>query len=72
MCKTHNKLLKQIKDRNLAKMMKQENYPQKKIQEEITDRELLKTYINNIYEQESRITVIRLIAGLEKSIKDNR
>ena len=44
--------------------------PQKKSQEEITAREFLKTDINNISKQEFRIEVIRLIAGLEKSIED--
>ena len=38
----------------------------------MTARESLKTYINNISEQEFRITVRRLIAGLEKSIEDTR
>ena len=35
-------------------------------------RELLKTDINNISEEEFRITVIRLIAGLEKRLQDRR
>ena len=51
-------------------MMKQKNSPQKKFQEEMTAKELIKTDINNITEQEFRITVIRLIAGLGKSIED--
>ena len=38
-------------------MMKQKNSPQKKFQEEMTARELLKTDINNISEQEFRIIV---------------
>ena len=38
----------------------------------MTARELLKTDINNITKQAFRIIVIRLIAGLEKSIEDNR
>ena len=46
--------------------MKQKNSPQKKIQEEMTAKELLKTDTNNITEQEFRIIVIRLITGLEK------
>ena len=44
------------------------NSPQKKFQEEMTARELLKADIN-ISDQELRIIVIRLIAGLEKSIE---
>ena len=47
-------------------MMKWKNFPQKKFQEEMTAKELFKTDINNITEQEFRIIVIRLIAGLEK------
>ena len=50
-------------------MIKWKNSPQKKIQEEMTARELLKTDINNISEQEFRITVIRLIARLKKAQK---
>ena len=38
----------------------------------MTAKELLKTDINNLTEQEFRIIVIRLIAGLEKSIEDRR
>ena len=38
----------------------------------MTAKELLKTDINNITEQEFRIIAIRLIAGLEKSIEDSR
>ena len=53
-------------------MMKQKNSPQKKFQEEVIARELLKTYINNTLDQDFRIIVIKLIAGLEKSIEDIR
>ena len=53
-------------------MTKWKNSPQKKFQEEMTARELLKRDINNIYEHEFRIIVIRLVAGLEKSIEDSR
>ena len=68
----HNKLLKHTKDRNIAKMTKWKNFPQKKFQEEMTARELFKTDINNISEQEFRITVIKLIAELVKHIEDSR
>ncbi|KAF0878630.1 LORF1 protein, partial [Crocuta crocuta] len=44
----------------------------KKFQEEMTAKELLKTDISNITEQEFRIIVIKLIAGLEKSMEDIR
>ena len=50
-------------------MMTWKNCPQKKFQEEMTAKELLKTDINNMTEQKFRIIVIRLIAGLEKSIE---
>ena len=53
-------------------MTKWKNSPQKKFQEEMTARELFKTDINNISDQEFRIIVIKLIAGLEKSIEYNR
>ena len=53
-------------------MTKRKNSPQKKFQEEMTARELLKTDLNNISEQEFRIIVIILITGLEKIIEDNR
>ena len=45
-------------------MMKWKNSSQKKFQEEMTAKELVKTDINNITEQKFRIIVIRLIAGL--------
>ena len=49
--------------------MKQKNSPQKKLQEEMTAKELIKTDINNITEQEFRIIVTRFITGLEKAQK---
>ena len=53
-------------------MMKWKNSPQKKFQGEMTAKELLKTDIANISDQEFRIIVIRLTAGLEKSIEASR
>ena len=38
----------------------------------MTAKELIKTDINSITEQEFRIRVIRLIAGLEKSIEGRK
>ena len=38
----------------------------------MTATELIKKDLNNITDSEFRITVIKLIAGLENSIKDNR
>ena len=46
--------------------MKWKNFPQKKFQEEMTAKKFIKTDINSIADQEFRIIVIRLIAGLEK------
>ena len=59
-------------DRKLDKMTKWKNSPQKKFQEVGTANELITTYLSNIMEQEFRIIVIKLIAGLEKSIEDSR
>lgn len=53
-------------------MRRRRNSPLKKGQEEITTRDLLKTDISNISEQEFRTTVIRLQAGLERSKEDTR
>ncbi|KAF0877032.1 LORF1 protein, partial [Crocuta crocuta] len=53
-------------------MMKWKNSPLKKFQKEMTSKELLKTDISNITEQEFRTTVIKLIAGLEKDMEDIR
>ena len=43
-----------------------------KDQQEIIARDLLKADITNIYEEEFRTTVIRKLAGLERSIEDTR
>ena len=53
-------------------MMKRKNSPQKNLQEVTTANELIKNDLNNITESEFRIIVIKLIAGLENSIKDSR
>ena len=47
------------------------NSPQKKLQGVATANKLIKNNLNNIMEQEFRIIVIKLIAGLEKSIEDS-
>ena len=47
-------------------MAKQKNSPQKKFQEIATTNELIKTDLTNIMEQEIRIILIKLNAGLEK------
>ncbi|KAF0872186.1 LORF1 protein, partial [Crocuta crocuta] len=53
-------------------MTKRKNSPPNKFQEELTAKELLKTDITNITEQQFRTIVIKLIAGLEKSMEDIR
>ena len=53
-------------------MMKWKNSPQKNVQEITTANELIKNDLNNITGSEFRIIVIKLIAGLENSIKDSR
>ena len=53
-------------------MTKQKNSPQKNLQEITTANELRKNDLNNITESEFRTIVIKLIAGLENSIKDSR
>ncbi|KAF0879971.1 LORF1 protein, partial [Crocuta crocuta] len=53
-------------------MTKQKNIPPKKFQEKLTAKELLKTDISNITEQEFRTVVIKLNAGLENSMEDIR
>ena len=56
----------------LSKMTKWKNSPQKHLQEITTANELIKKDLKNITESEFRIIVIKLIAGLENSIKDSR
>ena len=53
-------------------MTKRKNSSQKYLQEITTANELIKNDLNNITESEFRITVIKLIAGLENSIEDSR
>ena len=53
-------------------MTKQKNSPQKNLQEITAGNELIKNNLNIITESEFRIIVIKVIAGLENSIKDSR
>ena len=53
-------------------MTEQKNSPQKKLQEVVTANELIKNDLSNIAENEFKVIVIKLIAGLEKSIEDSR
>ena len=55
-----------------SQMMKWKNSPQKKFQKVVRANELIKTNLSNIIEKEFRIIVIKLTAGLEKSIEDSR
>ena len=50
-------------------MTKHKNSPQKKLQEVATANELIKNDLINVTENEFKIIVIKLIAGLEKSIE---
>ena len=56
----------------IPKMMKQKNSPQKKLQEIATINELIKNDLSKIAENEFKVIVIKIIAGLEKSIEDSR
>ena len=56
----------------LSKMTKRKNSTQKNIQGITTANELIKNDLNNVTESEFRIIVIKLIAGLENSIKESR
>ena len=53
-------------------MTKRKNSPQKRLQEVATANKWIKNDLSNIMEQEFQIIVIKLIAGLEKSIEDSR
>ncbi|KAF0884120.1 LORF1 protein, partial [Crocuta crocuta] len=53
-------------------LTKQKNSTLKKFQEEIIAKELLKTDISNITEQEFRTVVIKLVTGLKKGMEDIR
>ena len=52
--------------------MKRKISSQKKFQEVATANDLIQTNLSNITEQEFRRIVIKLIAGLQKSIEDSR
>ena len=53
-------------------MTKRKNSPQKKLQEVATANELIKNDLSNITEHKFKIIVIKLIAGLKKSIEHSR
>ena len=56
----------------LPKMTKWKNSPQKTLQNVATSNEVIKNDLSNLTENEFKITVIKLITGLEKSIEDSR
>ena len=53
-------------------MTKWKNSPQKKLQEIAIANKLIKNDLTNITDHEFRLIVIKLIAGLEKTIEDSR
>ena len=53
-------------------MVKRKEIPQKKFQEVATANKLIKTDLSNITEQEFRIIVIKLIAGIEKRDREQQ
>ena len=48
------------------------NSYQKKEQEKVMARDLIKAVISNMLDPEFKATIIRTLAGLEKSIEDNK
>ena len=53
--------------------MRWRNSPQKKEEEvELTARDLINTNTSKMSELKSKTTIIRILAGLEKSIEDTR
>ena len=50
-------------------MTKQRNSPQKKEHEEMTARDLTNTDTSNMSEPEFRITIIRILAGVENRLE---
>ena len=48
------------------------NSSQKKEQEEVMARDLIKTDIRNMLEPEFKTTIIRILASLEKSMENTR
>uniref|UniRef100_A0A452VDF0 ubiquitinyl hydrolase 1 n=2 Tax=Ursus TaxID=9639 RepID=A0A452VDF0_URSMA len=56
-----------------SKMTRRKNSPQKREQEAVlTDRDLISMDISKMSELEFRITIIKILAGLKKSIEDSR
>ena len=53
-------------------MTRWRNSLQKKGQEEIIARNLFRTDVSNVSEQEFRATVGRLLSGLEQKVEDTR
>ena len=53
-------------------MPRRRNSSQKKEQGKVTARGLIETDISNMLDTEFKATIIRILAGLEKSIEDTR
>jgi len=53
-------------------MPKWRNSSQKKEQEKVIARDLIKTNISNMSDEDFKATIIRILAGLEKSMEDIR
>ena len=53
-------------------MIRERNSLQKKEREEVTVSDLINTDINKMPKQEFKTTVIRILAGLQKSVEDTR
>ena len=54
------------KRNDLNKKQRQRNSSQKKEQEKVMARDLIKTYISNMPEPEFKTTIIRILCGFEK------
>ena len=53
-------------------MPKWRNSPQKKEKEKVTAKDLIETDMRNMPDPEFKTTIIRMLAGLEKSIEDTK
>ena len=53
-------------------MPRQRNSSQKEEREKVTARDLIETDMSNMLDSEFKATIIRILAGLEKSTEDIR
>lgn len=68
----HNRLSQHTEDRDLEKMRRWRNSFQKKEQEKVTARNLIETDLSKMPEPEFKTTIVRILAGLDKSINNTR